>query len=424
MIKRLPAVSNEYGTAQAPTNQYLTDYYGGVLVNHHHTSIRSGYSNNPISLLNGSLTQKWRYPSGYRRFVRRYPLIDSSCVNLYGWLPTWFPPGSDYYGIILTTDVDAYWYGNNVVYDSNVRNEANTRALSKIASNKAQFGIALAESRKAYQMLASTTMSLWTAFRHAKRGEWPGVLKALGMDKRKVLSGLYPANKWLEYQYGWKPLLSDLYDAYSVVTDNVKNNALLVYGKSGGFRENQYERAFYDSSSRTVTRVQAKAEQVVVTRLTARISSKFWRDASQVGLINPLSIGWELVPFSFLIDWFMPIGNVLEALTAKAGLEFVSGSQTWITGGESRVTHDLQEWPPISHYGLTRCQVFDTTRARLYDWPLPLPYVSLNPFSTKRSANALALWRATLRGRTPDNVPEYNTRRYRGQFRKRRRNIL
>lgn len=413
MIPRITADTNEYGTAYTPGGTYLEGYYEGYEVGYFNTSIRSGYTTNPIVLIGRS---PWRDPSSYRRFIRRFK-IKSSKQLLYGWLPRWLPPGNEGSGIVLATDVPGYWYNQSVIYDENLKNQANTKALLKIAGNKAQLGVALAESKKAFQMLANTTVSLWTAYRHARRGEWKAVERSLGLSgSGKVLSGLYPANKWLEYQYGWKPLLSDLHDLYGVVRGSLEQDSFLIHGKGGAYRTNDFDFTSFDSAARASLRHRSKAEQIVVTRLTGQLSSTKWRQASQIGLINPLSIGWELVPFSFLLDWFMPIGNVLEALTARAGLDFVGGSQTWITGGKSRVNH-VSPWDHFEVYGESELKLFDLTRAKLQMWPLPLPYVVESPFNTKRTANALALWRATLRGRTPDNVPRYNTRRLRRQFR-------
>jgi hypothetical protein len=47
--------------------------------------------------------------------------------------------------------------------------------------------------------------------------------------------------------------------------------------------------------------------------------------ANVFGLTNPLIVAWELVPFSFVADWFLPIGKTLENLTATNGLTFVGG---------------------------------------------------------------------------------------------------
>jgi hypothetical protein len=47
-----------------------------------------------------------------------------------------------------------------------------------------------------------------------------------------------------------------------------------------------------------------------------------------LGLTNPLSIAYEVTPFSFLADWFIPIGDFLSILDATLGFAFLSGSYT------------------------------------------------------------------------------------------------
>jgi hypothetical protein len=53
------------------------------------------------------------------------------------------------------------------------------------------------------------------------------------------------------------------------------------------------------------------------------------RNVSALGLTNPALVGWELVPFSFVVDWFTPIGSWLESLTAFEGYNVVAKSLSY-----------------------------------------------------------------------------------------------
>jgi hypothetical protein len=46
------------------------------------------------------------------------------------------------------------------------------------------------------------------------------------------------------------------------------------------------------------------------------------------GLINIAENAWELIPFSFVVDWFVGVGDFLHNITALAGLTFENGSIT------------------------------------------------------------------------------------------------
>lgn len=51
------------------------------------------------------------------------------------------------------------------------------------------------------------------------------------------------------------------------------------------------------------------------------------RTLSEFGLINPLEILWEVTPWSFVVDWFFPVGDWLSNKTADCGLSFKTGTR-------------------------------------------------------------------------------------------------
>lgn len=46
-------------------------------------------------------------------------------------------------------------------------------------------------------------------------------------------------------------------------------------------------------------------------------------------ILSPLLTAWELVPYSFVIDWFLPIGDFLAQYSSTDGLTFLSGSTSY-----------------------------------------------------------------------------------------------
>jgi hypothetical protein len=41
--------------------------------------------------------------------------------------------------------------------------------------------------------------------------------------------------------------------------------------------------------------------------------------ANQLGFLNPALVAWELVPFSFVVDWFVNVGAVISSMTDFMG---------------------------------------------------------------------------------------------------------
>jgi hypothetical protein len=126
----------------------------------------------------------------------------------------------------------------------------------------------------------------------------------------------------------------------------------------------------------------------------ARIANQTVRRAVALGVANPASIAWELVPYSFVVDWFVPVGNTLEAMTATAGLDFVKGSNLYVENmtEKTRFNDDWNGDRAISR-GSFEAAYFFMNRTILNDWERPQLYAKDNPFSTAHILNAAALIR-------------------------------
>jgi hypothetical protein len=122
-------------------------------------------------------------------------------------------------------------------------------------------------------------------------------------------------NNWLEFHFGWTPLIKDIYDGLEVLVSPVKSFAY----ERAGVREAFEKKGFIDGS---VTLSWRSSGYTYATQ-GCRINT-FRPGPSQTlhqwGLDNPLLIAWELVPFSFVVDWFVNVGDVLSSLTDFAGM--------------------------------------------------------------------------------------------------------
>jgi hypothetical protein len=96
---------------------------------------------------------------------------------------------------------------------------------------------------------------------------------------------------------------------------------------------------------------------------------------ARLGLLNPAEVIWELVPFSFVADWFLPIGDYLSALDAPMRFSHVGGTighrlQTKMTTLATRVNQTNLVWGGFAGHG----SLIRVTRAKMNS----APAVSLN----------------------------------------------
>lgn len=340
--------------------------------------------NAPVSQLAPS--SLWRNPTNYDRTVINVKQ-DRPAINRFGFQEC---VGGEMSGTMLIANCSGRWAGFNPTFDSNMLNECNTKCLLKVADGKASIGVGVGTAKQTLNEMAKLASQLFEAYISVRHGNFPGALRALSLRPVDIISGKAPADYWLQWQYGWKPLIVDLRNAYDAVTGAFEQYDMLIHARSSArFDATNSTSGEYNESHTTYEKC--------LTRIDARVNCTRLRAASQLGLINPLSIAWELTPFSFLVDWAMPIGNVLEATTASEGLGFVGGSVSQTIQGHCAFEKNLafdSRWLDVGH-----CEVekFATQRSVLGDFPIPLPYVKQKtPFSTAHTENALALWRAML----------------------------
>jgi hypothetical protein len=67
----------------------------------------------------------------------------------------------------------------------------------------------------------------------------------------------------------------------------------------------------------------------VVVRRSLKVTVAEPPSAMQsLGLLNPEVVAWELLPWSFVIDWFIPIGDYLQARATLSGVVISATLQT------------------------------------------------------------------------------------------------
>lgn len=137
----------------------------------------------------------------------------------------------------------------------------------------------------------------------------------------KTVSG-----KYLEAQFGWKPLLQSI---YSIADESVN----VVLNKIQNFKV-QASLPMRDpdvSNFRDIIGIGAQADRYNIEQ-KQRCSMSIWMevdewDPARWSSLNPASIAWELMPYSFVIDWVYDVGGMLRRLETALiyGKKFKSG---------------------------------------------------------------------------------------------------
>lgn len=214
--------------------------------------------------------------------------------------------------------------------------EAYAKAYSRFIGDlgdTASLGVSLAQYSQAKGMIAKRANTL-SAFAGALVRRSPvGVARSLSISvteaqrvfrsnryfgakrQTKYASARPLADLWLEFWFGWKPAVGDIYNACEVLSDPLPLTRLKGTGKliqeyppvGGDFPATRIMRYKY------ITRVGLGADVGIV--------NPNLRLFQQLGLLNPYVVAFDVIPWSFVLGWFSNINSYLAAFTDLAGLD-------------------------------------------------------------------------------------------------------
>lgn len=229
--------------------------------------------------------------------------------------------------------VSATYYASSPFNAQNITSVYYTQSRTDICANRAYekfkgkvygsaaLGVDFAEARQSLAMIARSCETLWKFTRHVKRFQFELAMADLGMHlmPRGLSARKSWASNWLEFHFGWEPLIRDIYDAIGVV-----NNPLKTFSKAKGVCVDLYTSTVPINFGSTFNRTLITERYMYGQggRVSA-IANSTYHSLDQFGLLNPAVIAWELVPFSFVVDWFVNVGDVLSSYSDFAGITLV-----------------------------------------------------------------------------------------------------
>ena len=162
--------------------------------------------------------------------------------------------------------------------------------LNELARGNLDLSVSLAELASTKRMIAGISKTLRFAGGYRGRGGTKEI-----------------ANGWLEFNLGWRPLLSDVFQS-------ADESVRVVLNKIQKFSASvtlPIKEDYIQTSFQLPMRREGNGKQSCRITLTLDVPSF---DLSRWTSLNPVSLAWELVPMSFVVDWFFDIGSYLRNL--------------------------------------------------------------------------------------------------------------
>lgn len=259
-----------------------------------------------------------------------------------------------------------------------------SKLRDKVAGSDFNLAVFLAEGNHALDMIFNAAKRVSKAWRFAQKGNFVKARRALvhGTSRQHVGKKSVASN-WLELQYGWLPLLKDAEGGAQFLAHHLNTPLQTVVRASLKVKNKAVANWPGTTFLENDVYVQKSIKAIIREKDVAQL----------VGLTDPLSVVWEKLPYSFVVDWFIPIGNYLAARGLQSAISgtFVTTTKKWTH--VSRPTYN-------GYYGPGYLFVFDylfeqVEVDRVISSSISVPYPHVKPLggvaSWKRTANAVSL---------------------------------
>lgn len=214
------------------------------------------------------------------------------------------------------------WVSQIVNTNWNIQTEGGyARAYDKFygeANGSAQVGLALLEAKASLAMAEKRLIQFTTLFKGILTRDFRLVSKAIGNTRKsretfRKTKGQPISECYIEWLFGWKPIIDDVYNAAGILGRDFHGNMIVSKAKmSGGSTVPIGNTVVEKRSYKTRYKISGR---LVVTNPNLLL-------AQQMGLTNPAALVWEAIPFSFLVNWFVPVGKFFASWDKNLGIRF------------------------------------------------------------------------------------------------------
>lgn len=207
---------------------------------------------------------------------------------------------------------------------------ASTSAWADVNSGIFQGAVFLGELRETLGFLRNPLNSLTRQFKK---------------DHKRVPKGTnlhqFYADNWLAMRYGLRPLIKDYQDALDAV-DSLRK-PLPDRFTARGYSAVNVTVPYYAETD--VSIFGCKAEGIITQEGSVRTGILYQVDnRNTFGLsLHDIPIAaWELIPYSFVVDWFLNTGSYISAITPRIGVKVLGSWTTTQIETESDVFTTIQ----------------------------------------------------------------------------------
>jgi len=227
---------------------------------------------------------------------------------------------------------------------SDLQTQAIMAALADLGSATAELGVELKEAQKTAEFIGEKLTTIARCAKALSRGQvprdWRKAWRAWKGDIPHSFNQAF-VQQWLEYRYAWSPLVLGVYDAMSLLDSANQHPPITTVRKRSESASHSivssgdtYHGSYYTMPCSYTTDTSETKSAYAVLSFTPKVDASLLT-ANAAGVLNPATVWWEVIPFSFVVDWFLGVGDYLNAQQALRLYALKGGTVThrheWLT---------------------------------------------------------------------------------------------
>lgn len=211
-----------------------------------------------------------------------------------------------------------FGYGHNL---EQLHQILRNKLSQRLWESPIDLGVSLGEYRETANLVAGSMVNAARLYRDIRKHPFKVAKDVVsGYTKNPTAAAKAAANAWLGYSYAVKPLMRDCWGAVEALTKglgaDVPVHVIKTSHKDSLSGDSSYQGGSY--------RVHITGSVKGSGRMIFYVDNPFTFTLDQLGVTNPFSLAWELIPFSFVVDWFLPVGDMLRSVVPPAGVKIAT----------------------------------------------------------------------------------------------------
>lgn len=290
-------------------------------------------------------------------------------------------------------------------YPSWHENHALIKALGKLKEDAVSIPVMFAERQETVDLITDNIGRLYRGYKSAKRGRFREAFGHLRHTPRNAGWDKELSSRILEFNFGVKPIVEDIDGIINLLARKEQQfGAGQIFKAQGSIGVKDTGEMILATELLQGKELQGPrfnrlvSEGVSTTvRLYVRPDCELARASTLLGLPNPWAVGWELLPFSFVVDYVTPLGPYFESLDAMNGFLFVSGCCTQMSRSITKYMPHSSGDPSVGFtmntHGVRKVMKMDRTVYERVPVPLP-PVFPSKRLNLKKGLNLISLMSA------------------------------